>query len=128
MHWSCSYVLLSNHVPEGSRRRSTKYLLESDTGSTATPGNLSTGHSANSSPEEIGKGRREERWMRKGKRGEGGGGKEEEGKKGGGEGGRREEGRGGRRRGGKEEGREGGGKEEGERGGERRREGRRREG
>ena len=55
MHWPWSYVVLSRPVPEGSRRRSTKYLLESETGSTATPGNLSTGHVANSSPEETAK-------------------------------------------------------------------------
>ena len=39
-------------LPEGSASLSTKYLLESDTGSTATPGWVSTGHIANSSPVE----------------------------------------------------------------------------
>ena len=36
-------------APE-SCSRSAKYLLESETGSTAIPGNISTGHTANSSP------------------------------------------------------------------------------
>ena len=39
-------------LPEGSANLRTKYLLESDTGSTATPGWASTGHMANSSPAE----------------------------------------------------------------------------
>ena len=37
--------------PEGSSSLRMKYLLESDTGSTATPGWTSTGHIAKSSPE-----------------------------------------------------------------------------
>ena len=41
-------------LPEGSASLRTKYLLESDTGSTATPGWASTGHMANSSPAELG--------------------------------------------------------------------------
>ena len=53
----CVYVcvrplLIGITLPEGSASLRTKYLLESDTGSTATPGWASTGHIANSSPTE----------------------------------------------------------------------------
>ena len=44
--------VISIALPEGSANLRTKYLLESDTGSTATPGWASTGHMANSSPAE----------------------------------------------------------------------------
>lgn len=43
--------VLLRHTPEGSSNLRMKYLLESDTGSTATPGKASTGHIAKSSPE-----------------------------------------------------------------------------